>query len=464
VLLNEEETMPLKSINPATSKLIAEYPADTAAEIEHKLEAAWSTWLSWSRTPLAERSALMARIGDLLEQRADSYAALITTEMGKPIGEAKAEVLKAATGARHFAAEGAAYLADQEIPGTPSRVRYQPLGPIFGIMPWNLPFWQVLRFFIPTALAGNVVLVKHAETVQGSARAIAQLVRDAGGPDGLCTNLAIPNETIADVARQIVLDPRIRAVTLTGSTGAGRAVAEAAGSVGKKVVLELGGSDAFVVFADADMEKAVKLGVVSRYSNNAQSCIAAKRFLVERSVFDRYVADYAAAAGALVIGDPMDPATKLGPMARADLVETTDRQVRDAVAAGGRVVAGGKRRAGPGNYYEPTVIVGADPASPIMQEEFFGPVALFFPFDAEDEAVSLANATEYGLGGAVWTSDPVRAQRVADQLEAGAVFINDFVRSDPRAPFGGVKGSGFGRELGGVGMRELTNAKLVWGS
>lgn len=456
--------MPLKSINPTTGQLIADHPADSAADIEQKLKSAWDAWLTWSRGPLAERSALMTRIGDLLEQRADEYAELITTEMGKPIGEAKAEVLKSATGARHFAAEGPAYLADQEILGTPSRVRYQPLGPIFGIMPWNLPFWQVLRFFIPTALAGNVVLVKHAETVQGSARAIEALVRDAGGPAGLYTNLAIPNETIADTARRIVLDSRIRAVTLTGSTAAGRAVAEAAGSVGKKVVLELGGSDAFIVFADADLDKAVKLGVVSRYSNNAQSCIAAKRFLIERKVFDAYVQSYAEAAGALVVGDPMDAGTKLGPMARADLVDTTDRQVRDAVAAGGRLVSGGKRRAGPGNFYEPTVIVGSDPRSPIMQEEFFGPVALFFPFDTEDDAVSLANATEYGLGGAVWTGDQAKAQRVADRLEAGAVFINDFVRSDPRAPFGGVKGSGFGRELGALGARELTNAKLVWGS
>lgn len=456
--------MPLKSINPATAALIAEYPADSAAEIEAKLATAWQAWQSWSQTPLAERSALMARIGDLLEQRADDYARLITTEMGKPIGEAKAEVLKAASGARHFAAEGPAYLADQPIAGTPSRVRYQSLGPIFGIMPWNLPFWQVLRFFIPTALAGNVVLVKHGETVQGAARAIAQLVRDAGGPAGLYANLAIPNETIADTARRIVLDDRVRAVTLTGSTAAGRAVAAAAGSVGKKVVLELGGSDPFIVFADAELEKAIKLGVVSRYSNNAQSCIAAKRFLVERQVFDAYVEGFAAAAGALAIGDPLDATIKLGPMARADLVETTERQVRDAVAAGGRVVLGGKRRGGVGHYYEPTVIVGVDPRAPIVAEEFFGPVALLFPFDGEDEAVRLANATEYGLGGAVWSSNAERARRVADRLEAGAVFINDFVRSDPRAPFGGVKGSGFGRELGALGARELTNAKLVWGS
>ena len=456
--------MPLKSINPATGQLIADYPADTATEIEHKLDTAWSTWLSWSRTPLAERSALMVRIGDLLERRADNYAALITTEMGKPIGEAKAEVLKAASGARHFAAEGPNYLMDQEIPGTPSRVRYQSLGPIFGVMPWNLPFWQVLRFFIPTALVGNVVLIKHAETVQGSARALEQLVLDADAPAGLYTNIAIPNETVPETVRGIVLDKRIRAVTVTGSTGAGRAVAEAAGSVGKKVVLELGGSDAFIVFADADLDKAAKLGVVSRYSNNAQSCIAAKRFLVERSVFDAYVKNFAEMAGALVMGDPMEPATKLGPMARADLVDTTERQVKDAIAAGGRIVVGGKRRPGSGNFYEPTMIVGADPKSPIMQEEFFGPVALFFPFDSEEEAIALANATEYGLGGAVWTMDADKAQRVANRIEAGAVFINDFVRSDPRAPFGGVKGSGFGRELGGIGARELTNAKLVWGS
>jgi succinate-semialdehyde dehydrogenase/glutarate-semialdehyde dehydrogenase/succinate-semialdehyde dehydrogenase len=325
-------------------------------------------------------------------------------------------------------------------------------------MPWNLPFWQVLRFFIPAAIAGNVVLVKHADTVQGSARAIEELVRDAGGPDGLYTNLVVDREAVPG----IIADPRVRGVTVTGSTGAGRAVAEAAGAVGKKAVLELGGSDPFIVFEDADFEKAVKIGVVSRYSNNAQSCIAAKRFFVARPIFDRYAEAFADAAKALPVGDPMDAGTKLGPLAKPDLSNNTSRQIADAKAAGGKVLTGGAPLDRAGNYYAPTVIAGLDPHAPIAQEEFFGPVALLFPFDSEDEAIALANSTEYGLGGAVWTSDPVKADRVARSLEAGAVFINDFVRSDPRAPFGGVKGSGFGRELGALGAREFTNAKLVW--
>jgi len=452
--------MSFTSTNPTTGAVIATYPEDTPAQIETKLQQAWDTWQAWSKKPVEERTAFLIKLAELLEQRADQYAALIVSEMGKPVGEAKGEVLKSATGARHFATDGPKYIADEPIAGTPSKIVYQPLGPIFGIMPWNLPFWQVLRFFIPAALVGNVVLVKHAETVQGSAQAIEQLVRDAGGPAGLYTNLAIQKEA----SPQIVADPRIRAVTVTGSVAAGRAVAQQAGSLNKKVVLELGGSDPFIVFADADMEKAVRLGVTSRFSNNAQSCIAAKRFFVERSVFDKYVQAFTEGAKALKIGDPMDPATKLGPLARADLRTTTSRQIADAVKAGGKVVAGGKPMDGAGNFYEPTVITGVDLDAPIAQEEFFGPVALMFPFDSEDEAIRLANDNAYGLGGAVFTTDGAKADRVVRGVEAGAVFINDFVRSDPRAPFGGVKNSGFGRELGGLGARELTNAKLVWGS
>lgn len=450
--------MAFKSINPATGEEIATYPAHDAADIDRLLQRAWDTWRSWSQEPASVRAAFLERLAGLLEERADRYAALITSEMGKLVGEARNEVVKAAGGARHFAAQGQEYLRDEAIPGTPGKVVYQSLGPLFGVMPWNLPFWQVLRFFIPAAMAGNVVLVKHADSVQGSARAIEELVRDAGGPDGLYTNLAIRRDAVAG----IIADPRIRAVTVTGSTGAGRAVAEAAGAHGKKAVLELGGSDPFIIFEDADFEKAVKLGIVSRFSNNAQSCIAAKRFIVARPIYDRYVRAYAEAANALPVGDPMSADTRLGPLAKADLIATTRRQIADAQAAGGQVIAGGDKLDRPGNYFAPTVITGLDPNAAIAQEEFFGPVALMFPFDTEDEAVALANATEYGLGGAVWSSDAEKAARVAGRLEAGAVFINDFVRSDARAPFGGVKGSGFGRELGALGARELTNAKLVW--
>ncbi len=447
-----------QSINPATGVEIATYPVHSAAEVEAKLDAAWAAWQTWSKTSLEERSAFLVRLGALLEERADHYAALITSEMGKPVGEARAEVLKSASGALHFAETAAEYLADQPVAGTPSKVVYQPLGPIFGIMPWNLPFWQVLRLFIPAAAAGNVLIIKHAETVQGSAEAVEQVIRDAGGPEGLYTNIRVEVDAIPG----IIADARVRAVTVTGSTRAGRAVAVAAGNAGKKVVLELGGSDPFIIFEDADFEKAVKLGVVSRFSNNAQSCIAAKRFLVARPIFDKYVAAFSAAAKALPVGDPMSGETRLGPLAKADILKNTERQVADAQKAGGHVVVGGAALDRPGNFYAPTVIVGLDPKAPVAQEEFFGPVALMFPFDSEDEAVALANSTDYGLGGAVWSTDPAKASRVASRLEAGAVFIHDFVRADPRAPFGGVKGSGFGRELGGLGARELTNAKLVW--
>lgn len=446
------------STNPATGKQIATYEGHSPAAIERLLAQAWDTHIAWSARSIRDRATVLEKIATLLEERADSYAQLITSEMGKLFVEARNEVLKAAGGARHFAGAGQAYISDEAIEGTPGKVRYSSLGPIFGVMPWNLPFWQVLRFFLPTALAGNVVLVKHADIVQGSARALEQLVLDADGPPGLYTNLAIRRDAVPG----IIADKRIRAVTVTGSEAAGRAVAEAAGSHGKKAVLELGGSDPFIVFDDADFEKAVKIGIVSRFSNNAQSCIAAKRFVVSRKIFDDYVKAFAAAADALTVGDPMLAETRLGPLAKPDLVKTTQRQIADAQEAGGQVVTGGAHIGGGGNFFQPTVIVGLDPAAPIAQEEFFGPVALFFPFDTEEEAIRLANATSFGLGAAVWTSDPVKAERVADQIEAGAVFLNDFVRSDARAPFGGVKGSGFGRELGALGARELTNAKLIW--
>jgi acyl-CoA reductase-like NAD-dependent aldehyde dehydrogenase len=339
-----------------------------------------------------------------------------------------------------------------------ARIVYEPLGPILAIMPWNLPFWQVLRFFAPTAIAGNVVLVKHGDTVQGAALALEALVRDAGGPEGLYANLAVGRDAIAP----IIADERVRAVTLTGSAPAGRAVAQAAGSHGKKVVLELGGSDPFVVLDDADVDRAVRLGVTSRFSNNAQSCIAAKRFILAEPIADAFTKEFVSRAAALKMGDPMSEDTQLGPLHRADLRETTERQVRAAVAAGGRVLTGGRPRYGAGYFYEPTVIAGVPSNASIAQQEFFGPVALLFTARDEEEAIALANATDYGLGAAVFSKSATRAERAAARIEAGCVFINDFVRSDPRAPFGGVKGSGFGRELGELGARELTNAKLLF--
>jgi acyl-CoA reductase-like NAD-dependent aldehyde dehydrogenase len=450
--------MSFESRNPTTGELLGTYPEHSAHEVERRLQNAWDGWKKWSRTPLSERTAFLVRLADLLEKRAEEYARLITLEMGKPVGEALGEVKKAAFGARHFAGEGAAYIQPESIPGTPGRVVYESLGPILAIMPWNLPFWQVLRFFIPAALVGNTVVVKHAETVQGCALALETLVRDAGGPEGLYVNLSVQTSAVP----AMIADSRIRAVTVTGSVRAGRAVAQQAGLHGKKVVLELGGSDPFVVLEDADIAKAVQLGVTSRYSNNAQSCIAAKRFLVAEPVADTFIKTFVEQASALKVGDPLLPDTKLGPQAREDLRATTERQVSQAVAAGGRVLTGGTSLPGPGYFYPPTVLIDVPHDAPVAREEFFGPVALVFTFKTEEEAIRLANDTEFGLGAAVWSKDPARANAVASRIEAGAVFINDFVRSDPRAPFGGVKGSGVGRELGELGARELTNAKLVW--
>ena len=450
--------MAFESRNPATGELLNTYPEHTAKEVEVRLQSAWDGWKKWSRTPLSERTAFLIRLADLLEKRADDYARLITLEMGKSLAEAVGEVKKAAFGARHFAAEGASYIKPEAIPGTPGRVVYESLGPVLAIMPWNLPFWQVLRFFIPAALVGNTVVVKHAETVQGSALALEALVRDAGGPEGLYVNVSVQREAVP----AMIADARIRAVTVTGSVAAGRAVAQQAGLHGKKVVLELGGSDPFIVLEDADIAKAVQLGVTSRFSNNAQSCIAAKRFLIAAPVADAFIQAFVEQASALKVGDPLVATTKLGPQAREDLRAATTRQVSDAVAAGGRVLTGGKPLEGPGYFFPPTVLVDVPHDAPVAREEFFGPVALVYTFNTEEEAIRLANDTEFGLGAAVWSKNPERANAVASQIEAGAVFINDFVRSDPRAPFGGVKGSGVGRELGALGARELTNAKLVW--
>jgi acyl-CoA reductase-like NAD-dependent aldehyde dehydrogenase len=450
--------MSFESRNPATGEVLASYPEHDAAEVETCLARAWSGWKNWSATPLAARTAFLNRLADTLEARVDEFARLITQEMGKPLVEAQSEVKKAASGARHFAQAGPRYIESEAIPGTPARVIYQPLGPILGIMPWNLPFWQVLRFFIPAALVGNTVVVKHAENVKGCAIALEQLVREAGGPEGLYVNLMVDRKDVPS----IVADDRIRAVTVTASVAAGRAMAALAGQCGKKVVLELGGSDPLVVLDDADLAKAVQLGVTSRFSNNAQSCIAAKRFLIAESLFEDFSTRFVEAVKTIVVGDPMQASTKFGPLARSDLRDTVHRQVKDAVKQGARILTGGKFLEGPGYFYEPTVLSGLRHDAPIVAEECFGPVAMLFPFRDDAEAVHLANATEYGLGAAVWSRDLERAHRIAAQIEAGAVFINDLVRSDPRAPFGGVKNSGFGRELGALGARELTNAKLVW--
>lgn len=450
--------MSFKSYSPTTGELIGTYEEHSDAEVEQRLQQSYDTWKRWSHTSLSARTDFLLRLADVLEANVDTYATLIVSEMGKPFAEAQGEVKKAAFGARHFASTGPSYIADEPIPDTPSKIIYQSLGPVFGVMPWNLPFWQVLRFFIPAALAGNTVLIKHSESVQGCAAALEKLVLDAGAPIGLYTNLAINRHRTS----KVINDPRVVALTVTGSTQAGRSVAEQAGALGKKVVLELGGSDPFLVFADADFDKAVQMAVVSRYSNNAQSCIAAKRFLIEETISERFTQAFVEAVRKLPVGDPMLATTKLGPLARRDILDGIVKQVDEAVKAGAKVLVGGKAIEGPGNFFEATVLSDLPHDAPVAREEFFGPVAMLFTFKDEEEAIRLANDTEFGLGATVWSGNAERAERVAGAIEAGAVFINDFVRSDPRAPFGGIKGSGFGRELGGLGARELTNAKLVW--
>jgi acyl-CoA reductase-like NAD-dependent aldehyde dehydrogenase len=450
--------MNFESHNPATGELLGTYPEHSKAEIEARLQCAWDGWRRWSRTPLQERIAFLIRLAELLEERAETYGRLITAEMGKPLADSIFEIKKCAWSARHLAEMEEAYLKPQPILGLPAEIIYESIGPIFSVQPWNVPFWQVLRFFNTTALVGNTALIKHAETVQGCAEALETLVRDAGGPEGLYVNLAIPVEACAAV----IADSRVRAATVTGSVRAGRAVAEEAARAGKRVVLELGGSDPFIVLEDADLAKAVQLAVTSRYFNNSEGCICAKRFLVAESLFDDFTRAFVEQSKALPMGDPMKEGIKLGPLATSRARNNLHRQVLDAVKAGARVLIGGEIPAGPGSFYPPTVLVGMPPEAAIAKEEFFGPVAMIFPFKTEDEAIHIANITDFGLSAAVWSRDLVKARRVAGQIESGMVFINDFTRSDPRAPFGGFKSSGYGRELGAPGAVELTNPKLIW--
>jgi acyl-CoA reductase-like NAD-dependent aldehyde dehydrogenase len=450
--------MSFESRNPATGELLGTYPVHNKAEIEVRLQRAWDGWLRWSHTSLQERIAFLGRLAKLLEQRAETYGRLITAETGRTLPDAIAEIKKSASDARYFAEAGEAFLKPQPVPGLPAQIIYESVGPIFSVQPWNVPFWQVLRFFNTTALVGNTAIIKHSETVQGCAEALETLVRDAGGPEGLYVNLAIQ----VDACAAVISDPRVRAATVTGSVRAGRAVAEEAARVGKKVVLELGGSDPFIVLEDADLAKAVQFGVTSRYFNNGEGCICAKRFLVAESLFDSFTKAFVEQAKALPMGDPVKEGIKLGPLARSELRKNLHRQVLEAVKAGARILTGGEIPSGPGNFYPPTVLVGLPPEAAIAKEEFFGPVAMIFPFKTEDEAIQLANITDFGLSAAVWSSDLARARRVAGQIESGMVFINDFTRSDPRAPFGGTKASGFGRELGALGALELTNPKLLW--
>ena len=381
-------------------------------------------------------------------------------EMGKPIGAAEAEVAKCAWACRHYAENGEALLAPRTVVTDASRsfVRFDPLGPVLAVMPWNFPFWQVFRFAAPALMAGNVGLLKHASNTTGCAFAIERIFAEAGLPDGTFQVLAIRSHTVERVIR----DPRVRAVTLTGSEPAGRAVSAAASDEVKKSVLELGGSDPFVVLADADVEKAAEVGAQARMINSGQSCIAAKRFIVEEAVKDAFVEAFVARVADMKVGDPMKRETDIGPLARRDLVDDLQEQVKGSLAAGARAELGGERLDGPGFFHAPTVLVDVTPEQPAFIEETFGPVAAIVGAADEDDALRLADATPFGLGASLWTRDIEKAERLVPLVEAGAVFVNGLVKSDPRLPFGGVKRSGFGRELGEEGIREFVNVKSVW--
>ena len=435
------------------------FPMMPAAQVEARLAAAEAAFPAWSALSIDERAGYLRRIAAALRARREDLALTMSAEMGKLRREALGEIEKSASACEYYADSAARYLADQPIgtEASKSYVRYAPLGCVFAIMPWNFPVWQVFRFLAPGLMAGNVALLKHATNVPACADAIAEVLDEAGVPAGVFAVLHIDN----DQAAAVIADPRVKAVTLTGSERAGRSVAATAGTHLKKCVLELGGSDPFIVLDDADLEKTIPVAVASRFGNAGQTCIAAKRFIVTPGIADRFVRAFCEAAGKLQVGDPNDEATTLAPMARADLRDELHRQVMDSVARGARVLLGGQPGKGE-THYPATILDAVVPGMPAWDEELFGPVASILRVADEAEAVRVANATRFGLGASVWTTDAHRGERLARRIQAGACFVNSLVRSDVRLPFGGTKASGFGRELAEHGIHEFTNIQTVY--
>ena len=450
----------ISAVNPATEEVIASFDAFGPDEVEMALAEAHDAYLEWRERPIAERSIPMRALARLLRERAEAYARLATLEMGKPIGEARGEIEKCAWACEHFAETAARYLADEEIRSNARRslVAFQPLGVVLAVMPWNFPFWQVVRFAAPALMAGNAGLLKHASNVPQCALAIEEVIRDAGFPRGLLRTVLVSGAAI----EPIIADDRIRALTLTGSSDTGSRIAELAGRALKKTVLELGGSDPYIVLADADLEAAAVTGVRARNQNNGQSCIAAKRFIVVESVAADFERRFAKGVEDLVVGDPMDPKTQIGPLARRDLLDTLERQVDGSVRAGARVLTGGERVSVKGYFFRPTVLGDVTADMPAFREETFGPVAAVVRVRDADEAVRVANDSAYGLGASIWTRDAALGERLARRIESGSVFVNGMVASDPRLPFGGIKRSGYGRELSAFGAREFTNVQTIW--
>ncbi len=452
--------MPIATANPATGQVVRTFAPHGDAHVERALAVAAAAAASWRQVPPPERARVLAAAADVLDRRREEYARLVTLEMGKPLQAARDEAAKCALACRYYAEHGPRFVAPETLVDDESgvgRVRYDPLGVVLAVMPWNFPFWQVVRFAAPALAAGNVGLLKHASNVPQCALALEALFREAGAPDGVFQTLLVESGRVD----ALVADPRVAAVTLTGSEGAGAAVGAAAGRALKPSVLELGGSDPFVVLPSADVARAAAAAVTARTINNGQSCIAAKRFVVHAAVYDAFVDQLAAGVRALRVGDPMDPATQVGPLATAQIRDDVHAQVERSVAAGARLVCGGAPLGGPGYYYAPTVLADVTPDMAAAAEETFGPVAAVLRADDADDALRLANATPYGLGASVWTADAAEAERFAEGIEAGSVFVNAMVVSDPRLPFGGVKRSGYGRELAAAGLRAFVNVKTV---
>jgi succinate-semialdehyde dehydrogenase/glutarate-semialdehyde dehydrogenase len=452
--------MAIATINPATGELLKSFEALTDAQIEVKLQKAAHTFSSYRHVSFAERARMMLKAAEILEKEKETFARMMTTEMGKTLRSAVDEAAKCAWVCRYYTENAERFLADEVVETGASRsyIRYQPLGPVLAVMPWNFPFWQVMRFAAPALMAGNVGLLKHASIVPQCALAIEDIFRRAGFPDGAFQTLLVGSQKVD----KILGDSRVMAATLTGSEGAGIEVGIGAAKRIKKVVLELGGSDPFIVMPSANLEVAAATAVRARIFNNGQSCIAAKRFIVAESIADKFEREFANKMAALKVGDPFDEKTELGPMSTADGVTDLDRDVQKTIQAGAKVLTGGKPLDRPGNFYAPTVLTNIPEGSPAHKEELFGPVASVFRAKDVNDAIRIANDSRFGLGASAWTNDKSERERFINDLESGMVFINKMVASDPRIPFGGVKWSGHGRELGVHGIREFTNIKTVW--
>jgi succinate-semialdehyde dehydrogenase/glutarate-semialdehyde dehydrogenase len=448
-------------VNPATGEQVASYEEHSRSEVDAALESATEAYAEWQDRSIRDREELLAEAASVLRENKREYAETMTEEMGKPISQGVSEIEKCAWACDHYAEYASVYLESDHHPSPPGstvKTSYEPLGPVLAVMPWNFPFWQVFRFAAPYLTAGNVGLLKHASNVPGCAEAIEEVFREAGYPEGVFQSLLISSDQVDDV----LADDRVKAATLTGSGPAGRALASTAGENLKKTVLELGGSDPYVVLDDADVEAAAETGVWARNQNGGQSCIAAKRFVVVDDVYDEFVDRFVDTVESLTVGDPMDEDTDVGPQAREDLVSDLHEQVQASVDAGATVETGGEPLDRDGAYYAPTVLTDVPEGCPADSEEVFGPVAAVYRVEDEDAAIEKANDTEFGLGASLWTADLDRADRLASRIEAGCVYVNELVKSDPRVPFGGIEESGYGRELSEAGIHEFVNRKTVW--